>query len=147
MPRRKKKKIPVIEPEVLPEVLPSVIEQVTPKEIDKMIENKKMYLKQKKELIKLAKTDKELANLEKDLKLVDIIDGKLELILDKITPDLIEQAKLKDLTVAAGILIDKKREILRTGDDEDTGGGAKKQVKLRVLWDSENKGVEIVEGG
>lgn len=147
MPRRKKKKIPVIEPEVLPEVLPSVIEQVTPKEIDKMIENKKMYLKQKKELIKLAKTDKELANLEKDLKLVDIIDGKLELILDKITPDLIEQAKLKDLTVAAGILIDKKREILRTGDDEDTGGGVKKQVKLRVLWDSENKGVEIVEGG
>lgn len=128
------------------EVLPATQKKEVQNVIDAAIQEKKLLVKQQKELARLAREEKAIEKLEHDLRLVDIIDQKIEMLLEKLTPEILENAKLKDIAVTAGILFDKRKAILDVPEGEEAQE-KKKPVKLRVLWGNESGGVEVISGG
>jgi predicted transcriptional regulator len=64
------------------------------------------------------------------------LEGKIERILAKIGPEKIDKAGLRDLVVAAGILLDKRESLLPKAKNEA-------RQRLRIAWKDGSGAVEI----
>lgn len=67
------------------------------------------------------------------------IEDKIEQILVKISPDKIDKAGLRDLVVAAGILLDKREGLLPKARNEA-------RQRLRIAWKDGSGAVEVETG-
>jgi len=78
----------------------------------------------------------------KDLERVKFLDEKIDKLLDLVDdPEKLAKTGTRDLTVAAGILADKKREILTQHvRKNDTN------ISLRVAWKDGSGAVELKTG-
>lgn len=78
-----------------------------------------------------------------DLVFIQQISGKIQLILDKLTDELLAKARPKDLAISLGILLDKRDQLL--GWFDDTRQRKKQGLRLRVMFQGEGGtgGVEI----
>jgi transposase-like protein len=68
------------------------------------------------------------------------LEGKIEQVLAKIGPDKIDKAGLRDLVVAAGILLDKRQAMLPKARNEA-------RQRLRIAWKDGSGAVEVETGG